>query len=179
VNITPRGRELQRDTSELGRELPVSAAEDDDAVADVVPDALQSLILDVEALLEKRGWTGAARELARGDEQYEQGHWTDAVREYYAALESALKHRLDEAGVAYPGGAALRDLAKQAASENLTSENLIPINYQAMFGFADSIRSPRSHGAGGSVEDVEVGKAEALLMGNHVRALLLYLGQRP
>jgi hypothetical protein len=29
------------------------------------------------------------------------------------------------------------------------------------------------------VEELEVGPAEALLMGNHVRALLLYLGQRP
>jgi hypothetical protein len=96
------------------------------------------------------------------------------VREYYSALESGLKHRLDEAGVEYADGAALNALAKLAAATDL-----IPVNYQALFGFADSIRSPRSHGTGAKIVEVEVGKAEALLMGNHVRALLLYLGQRP
>ncbi|HEV2771566.1 MAG TPA: hypothetical protein VGV57_01845 [Thermoleophilaceae bacterium] len=125
-------------------------------------------------MLTQRGWTGAARELARGDEQYREGHWIDAVREYYAALESGLKHGLEEGEATYAAGAALRDLAKVAASEDL-----IPTNYQALFIFADSIRSPRTHGAGATIAEVEVGKAEALLMGNHVRALLLYLGQRP
>jgi hypothetical protein len=176
VEITPSGRELQRDARQLSRDLPVNAAEDEEAGADVAPDALRELILAVEDLLAKRGWTGAARELARGDDQYRDGHWTDAVREYYAALESGLKHRLDEAGVAHADGAALRDLARLAASEDL---DLIPTNYQALFGFADTIRSPRSHGAGAKIVEVEVGKPEALLMGNHVRALLLYLGQRP
>ena len=174
VRVTPSGRELQRDLPGLGRELPTSAADDEDAGADIAPDALQELILNVEDLLAQRSWTGAARELARGDDRYRENHWIDAVREYYAALESGLKHRLDEAETAYADGAALRDLAKLAASEDL-----IPRNYQALFGFADSIRSPRSHGAGATVVEVEVGKAEALLMGNHVRALLLYLGQRP
>jgi hypothetical protein len=59
-------------------------------------------------------------------------------------------------------------LARLAADHDL-----IPVNYQAMFGFADSIRSPRSHGAGGNVEEIEIGQAEALLIGNHVRTLLL------
>jgi hypothetical protein len=154
--------------------LPVSAAEDETAGADVAPDAMRDLILNVDDLLAKRGWVGAARELSRGDAQYRDGHWTDAVREYYAALESGLKHRLDEGGVEYADGATLKDLAKVAASQDL-----VPTNYQALFGFADSIRSPRSHGAGANVVEVEVGKAEALLMGNHVRTLLLYLGQRP
>jgi hypothetical protein len=174
VQITPSGRELHRDARELSRELPINAAEDEAAGADVAPDALRDLILDVEQLLAKREWAGAARELARGDDQYRNGHWTDAVREYYAALESGLKHRLDESGATYAEGAALRDLAKLAAARDL-----IPTNYQALFGFADSIRSPRSHGAGAKVVEVEVGRAEALLMANHVRALLLYLGQRP
>jgi hypothetical protein len=174
VGITPSGRELFRDNRRLSRELPINAAEDEDAAENVAPDVLGELILDVEALLAKRGWTGAERELARGDDQYREGDWMDAVREYYAAAESGLKHRLDEAGVAYGAGVALRDLARLAASDDL-----IPVNYQALFGFADSIRSPRSHGAGANVVEVEVGKAEALLMGNHVRALLLYLGQRP
>src|SRR5687767_7598969 len=75
VKITPSGRELQRDSRELSRELPVSAAEDEEAGVDVVPDALRDLIFDVEGLLAARGWTGAARELASGDEQYAEGHW--------------------------------------------------------------------------------------------------------
>jgi len=55
------------------------------------------------------------------------------------------------------------------------------VNYDALFGFTDSIRSPRSHGAAGRAEtigEVEVGQAEALLIGNNARTLLLYLGQR-
>jgi hypothetical protein len=174
LKITPTGRELQRDARELSRQLPVNAAEDEGAGADAAADALRDVILSVEDLLAKRGWAGAARELSRGDDQYRDGHWTDAVREYYAALESGLKHRLDDGGVEYADGAALKDLARVAALHDL-----VPTNYQALFGFADSIRSPRSHGAGANVVEVEVGKAEALLMGNHVRALLLYLGQRP
>jgi hypothetical protein len=174
VSISAEGYELQRDTRALARALPVSAAEDEDAVANIAPDAMGDLIVGVEDLLKKRGWTGAMRELERGDDQYRDGHWTDAVREYYAALESGLKHRLDEAPVEYADGAALKDLAKIAATHDL-----IPTNCQALFGFADSIRSPRSHGAGANVIEVEVGKAEALLMGNHVRALMLYLGHRP
>jgi hypothetical protein len=172
--ITPSGRELHRDVRELGRHLPVNAAEDEQGGAEVASDALHDLILDVEQLLASREWLGAARELARGDDQYREGHWTDAVREYYAALESGLKHRIDESGATYAEGAALRDLAKLAASQDL-----LPTNYQALFGFADSIRSPRSHGAGAKVAEVEIGRAEALLLANHVRALLLYLGQRP
>jgi hypothetical protein len=68
----------------------------------------------------------------------------------------------------------LKDLAKQAAAEGL-----IPTNYQALSGFIDTIRSPRSHGRGSKIEEIEVGKAEALLMANHTRALLVYLGHRP
>jgi hypothetical protein len=174
VRITSSAYELQRDARRRSAELPINAAEDEVAGPDAAPDALRDLILDVEDLLTKRGWAGAARELARGDDHYRDRHWTDAVREYYSAVESGLKHRLDEHDVEYADGAALRDLAKRAASEDL-----IPTNYQALFGFADSVRSPRSHGAGAKLVEVEVGKAEALLMGNHVRALLLYLGQRP
>jgi hypothetical protein len=135
---------------------------------------LAELITSVDQLLEQRRWQGARRELRRGDSQYDAGHWVDAVSEYYSALESGLKHRLDEATASYAEKAALRDLAREAVNANL-----IPPNYQQLFGFADSIRSPRRHGAGGRVEEVEVGPAEALLMANHVHALLLYLGQRP
>ena len=174
ASITSAGYELQRNARELARELPTNAEEDESAGANVVPDALRDLILSVEDLLTRRGWEGAARELRDGDDQYGEGHWTDAVREYYRALESALKHRLDEAGATYGEGAALKDLARQAVAEGL-----IPRNYQDLYGFASSIRSPRSHGAGGKPVEVEVGRAEALLMGNHVRALILYVGQRP
>jgi hypothetical protein len=97
----------------------------------------------------------------------------NAVREYYSALESGLKYALSEAGATYDEGAALKKLASRAAEARL-----IPVNYQAFFGFADSIRSPRSHGAGPTPVEVEVGQHEALLMGNHVRAALLYLGGR-
>jgi hypothetical protein len=169
-----RGYEVQRDQRELARVLPTSAAEDEDATTRVAEDALREIILSVEDLLEQRGWTGAKRELRLGDDQYRDGHWTDAVREYYRALESGLKHRLDETGVECSEGAALNDLARLAADHDL-----IPVNYQALFGFVSSIRSPRSHGAGGKVEELELGQAEALLMGNHGRTLLLYLGQRP
>lgn len=174
VKITSIGYEVQRDARELARELPTSAADDEEATPSVAADALREVILSVEDLLEKRKWVGAARELQEGDRQYEEGHWVDAVREYYSALESGLKHRLDEAGIDYSRRAVLKDLARLVAENDL-----IPVNYQAIFTFVGSIRSPRSHGAGGQVEEVEVGQAEALLMGNHVRTLLLYLGHRP
>jgi hypothetical protein len=142
----------------LRRDLPTTAADDEEAHAAVARDALAALISSVDQLLEQRGWEGARRELARGDRQYDDGHWVDAVGEYYSALESGLKHRLDEAGTTYGDNAALRDLARAAVKANL-----LPPNYQRLFDFADSIRSPRRHGAGGQVEEVEVGPAEALL----------------
>jgi hypothetical protein len=174
ARITPEGYEVVRDQRELDRTLPTSAAEDDEAAATVAADALRDVITSTEALIEARGWSGTARELARGDDQYRDGHWKDAVGEYYSALESALKHRLDEADVEYAEKASLRDLARHAATNGL-----IPRNYQELFSFINSIRSPRSHGAGGTVEEIEIGQAEALLMGNHVRSLILYLGHRP
>jgi HEPN domain-containing protein len=163
---------LSRDETALAGALPVSAAEA--AHRAVAADALRELIRDTEQMLRDRGWESALAELSRGDRQLEKGDWVDAVREYYAALESGLKHRLDEFGAKYNERDALRDLAKHAARTGA-----IPRNYQDLFSFADSIRSPRSHGAGVKTVEVEVGPAEALLMGNHVRALLLYLGQRP
>jgi hypothetical protein len=96
------------------------------------------------------------------------------VSEYYSAVESGLKYRLAEAEVAFSDGAALQELAKVAAAHAL-----IPTNYQALFGFLDSIRSPRKHGRGPKPDSVEVGPAESLLMANHARSLLVYLGHRP
>jgi hypothetical protein len=123
-----------------------------------------------------RGEAGAnARaELRRGDDRYGEINWPDAVGEYYSALESGLKYRLSELEVKYGDTAALRDLAREAAKTNA-----FPRNYQALFEFTDSIRSPRRHGAGPTPSAVQIGPAEALLIGNHVRTLLLYLGQRP
>jgi hypothetical protein len=115
--------------------------------------------------------------LNRGDEQYADGDWINAVREYYSALESALKYALREEAVEYAEANALKKLSGQVAAKGV-----IPINYQALFGFTDSIRSPRSHGSGpvgDGVREVEIGRAEALLIGNHVRTLLVYLGHRP
>lgn len=174
ISITTRGYDLIRDEDALRRELPVSATDDEGAHIPVPRDLLIDLVTSAEALLNQRHWSGALRELARGDAQFDAQHWTDAVREYYAATESGLKHALDEDGVEYGDGAALKDLSRLAADHAL-----IPLNYQALFGFADSIRSPRSHGAGGSPTEVEVGPAEAQLMGNLARTLLVYLAQRP
>jgi hypothetical protein len=129
---------------------------------------------DLDALLLDHGWTGAATEIAAAEGQFRAKHWADAVAMFYAAVESGLKHRLDEAGVKYGDGAALRALARTAVEAMV-----IPANYQALFGFLDSIRSPRSHGAGAAPVAVEVGPAEAVLMANHARGLLLYLLQRP
>jgi hypothetical protein len=46
---------------------PSTAAEDEEAHAAVARDALAALITSVDQLLERRGWEGARRELARGD----------------------------------------------------------------------------------------------------------------
>jgi hypothetical protein len=174
VRVTPRGYDLVRDEAALRRELPTIATEDEEAHAPVAADTLSILITSVEEMLRQRGWESALRELGRGDDQYDAKHRVDAVSEYYSALESGLKHRLDEAGISYGAKATLRDLARE-----VVKAGLLPRNYQELFGFADSIRSPRRHGAGGQVEEVEIGPAEAVLLGNHVRALLLYLGHRP
>jgi hypothetical protein len=174
IRIEPAGYDLARSEDALKRELPLSATEDEDAHATIARDALDELISELDQLLASRGWEGARRELARGDTQYEDRHWVDAVSEYYSAIESGLKHRFDELGIHYGASASLRDLAREAAKADL-----IPRNYQDLFTFADSIRSPRRHGAGSSPQEVPVGPAEALLIANVARALLLYLGHRP
>ncbi len=174
LSITHEGYDLVGDEKALRQALPLDATEDIEAHAPVSGAALAEMIRSCEQLLEGRRWQSVSEELGRGDEQWTQGHWVDAVSEYYAAVESALKYRLTEGGAAYPPTAALKDLARQAAQHGL-----IPPNYQALFGFCDSIRSPRRHGRGPSIEEVEVGPAEALLLANHARALVLYLGHRP
>jgi hypothetical protein len=164
IRITPAGYSLVRNESELTATLPVTASEDEEAHAAVAPDALQKVIRSCEEMLDSRGWIAAREELSRGDSQYKDGHWVDAVREYYAALESGLKHRMDEAAVDYGDGDSLKALARVAAGADL-----IPTNYQAAFGFLDSIRSPRSHGRGSKPAEIPIGPAEALLAGNQVR----------
>ena len=127
-----------------------------------------------EQALRERGWTNALDELGRGDAGYADGRWADAVAEYYAAVESGLLYRIDEVGEKVSETKALKGLASRARELDL-----IPATYQALFGFLDSVRSPRTHGQGPRLETVEIGPAESLLMGNHARALLVYLAQRP
>ena len=177
VKITSRGYEVARDERLQRHLLPVIPSEDDDAHLAIAPDVLKDVIVTCEQLLDARGWKQARVELERGDIQFRDGDWVNALREYYAAAESALKYVLDDDSVEYGETNALRKLSGQAAKEGL-----IPANYQALFGFTDSIRSPRSHGRGpaaDTVAEVEVGQAEALLIANDVRSLLIYLGQRP
>lgn len=170
---TSQGHDLSEDPAQMDARLPLSSTHDESALLPIAPDALSDVIFSCEQLLEKRGWETALRELQAGDREFAGNNWVNAVREYYSALESGLKYALTEIGAAYSEGAALNKLATRAAEVGL-----IPVNYQAFFGFADSIRSPRSHGGGPKPVEIEVGEHEALLMGNHVRAALLYLGGR-
>jgi len=177
VKLGTQGYEALRDEALLRSKLPISVTEDEEGQIIVAPDAFREVITSCEQALQTLGWKQALTELARGDQQFKDKDWVNAVREYYAAAESGLKYALGvEADVEDEGSRALKRLAGQASRDGL-----IPANYAALFGFADSIRSPRSHGGGpraDAVGEVEVGQAEALLMGNHTRALLLYLAQR-
>lgn len=170
---TARGHQIYEDPAEMDAMLPTSATHDENALLPVAPDALSDVIWSCKQLLENRGWETALRELEAGDREYADSNWINAVREYYRALESGLKYALTEIGATYDEGAALKKLASRAAETGL-----IPVNYQAFLGFADSIRSPRSHGGGPTPVEIEVGQHEALLMANHVRTALLYLGGR-
>lgn len=171
LRLTSEGVRVTTDPNELAKTLPVSGTEDDEGAEQIVADAMRTLIFDVEQLLEARGWSEALAELKEGDDAFAYERWRDAVREYYRAAESGLKYRLAEADATFADSTALRKLAALAVQHDL-----IPPNYQDMFGFLDSIRSPRSHGGGPKPKPVPVGRNEALLMGNHARALLLYLG---
>lgn len=172
-SVTTRGLEVAENPALLQVQLPITPTHDEVALLPVASDALSNVIWSCEQLLEQRGWETALRELEAGDREYADENWVNAVREYYSALESGLKYALSDNGTTYSDGAALNKLAARAAEAGL-----IPVNYQAFFGFADSIRSPRSHGGGPKPVEIEVGQHEALLMGNHVRAALLYLGGR-
>lgn len=170
---TAAGNVLAEDPAGMDAKLPTSPTHDESALLAVAPDALSEVIWSCTQLLEQRGWDTALNELEGGDREYAEGNWVNSVREYYRALESGLKYALADANATYSEGAALNKLATRAAEVGL-----IPVNYQAFFGFADSIRSPRSHGGGPKPVEIEVGEHEALLMGNHARAALLYLGGR-
>jgi len=170
---TARGHDVYEDPAQMDEQLPITPTHDETVLLPVTSDVLSTVIWSCEQLLEARGWENALSDLAAGDREYANKNWVNAVREYYSALESGLKYALTEVGATYSDGAALNKLATRAADVGL-----IPPNYQAFFGFTDSIRSPRSHGAGPKPVEIEVGEHEALLMGNHVRAALLYLGGR-
>lgn len=173
LRLTHSGYDLARDEEQLRRVFPRTPTEDERAHARVVPDVMQELITSCDGLLRERGWTNAQDELSRGDSRHKEGNWPDAVSEYYSAVESGLRYRIHDAGEAVSEGAALKDLARRAAELGL-----IPANYQEPFGFLNSIRSPRKHGRGPRAIAVDVGPAESLLMANHARALLVYLGHR-
>jgi hypothetical protein len=170
---TARGHQLYEDPAQIDDHLPMTPTHDDNALLPVAPDALSEVIWSCKQLLEQRGWETALRELESGDRECANRNWVNAVRQYYSALESGLKYALTEIGATYDDGAAIKKLATRAGEVGL-----IPLNYQAFFGFADSIRSPRSHGGGPAPVEIEVGQHEAQLMGNHVRAALLYVGGR-
>jgi hypothetical protein len=174
VALRQAGYDLARDEEALRRAFPRDASEDEHAHTAVVPDVVTELVTSVGQALRSRGWSSALDELARGDARYRESRWADAVGEYYSAIESGLRYRIDEAGATVAEGAALETLAKRAGELDL-----IPTNYQALFGFIGSIRSPRRHGRGPRPVEVPVGPAEALLMANHARALLVYLAHRP
>jgi hypothetical protein len=174
VKLRSRGRDLLDDPRLMREMLPVSATEDEDAHAVVAPDALRQVIRSCEQMLEHRGWESALDELLKADNEYTDGDWVNAVRDYYAALESGLKYALHAEGASFSKSIALGKLAGRAAAAGL-----IPEAYKPLFVFPDTIRSPRSHGAGPAGREVEIGQAEALLIGNLVRAQLLYLGNRP
>jgi hypothetical protein len=176
LKLTSDGYSTLKDERLLRTKLPVNATEDEEAHAHVAPDALRQVITSCEQMLEQNGWRTALTNIRNADNEYADGNWVNAVRDYYAALESGLKFALHEEGATYGEGNALKKLAARSAQTGL-----IPANYQPLFAFTDSIRSPRSHGAGPNepVAPVEIGQAEALLIGNLVRSLLLYVGNRP
>lgn len=128
LRITSEGVRVASDPREVARTLPVSSTEDDEGTAQLVADAMGQLILDVEQLLGERGWAEALRELREGDDAFAEGRWRDAVREYYRAVESALKYRLAETSIVHSDSAALRKLASLAVEHEL-----VPSNYQALF----------------------------------------------
>jgi HEPN domain-containing protein len=176
VKLTSHGRDVLDDSRLMQRQLPVTSTEDDEAHAVVAPDALGQVIRSCEEMLEHRGWENALDELRKADNEYRDGDWVNAVRDYYSTLESGLKYALHEEGKSYSEKNALSKLAGRAAAAGL-----IPEAYKMVFSSVDAIRSPRSHGAGPKPPEkmVEVGQAEALLIGNLARSLLLYVGNRP
>ena len=140
----------------------------------MVAEVLPELITSCEQLLRDRGWTNALDELRRGDSEFRESHWVNAVGEYYVATESALKYRLTEAGVEY-----FANSWSARPQHGSQPERLIPGTTSSCSGSSTSIRSPRRHGQGPDPQTVDVGQAEALLMGNHARSLIVYLGHHP
>jgi hypothetical protein len=115
VALTPAGYELARDEDALRRTFPRTATEDEEAHVTIVPDVLSNVITSCEQMLRDRAWTSSLDELGRGDARYAEKNWSDAVSEYYSAVESGLRYLIDEAGEEVGEGVALETLAKRAA----------------------------------------------------------------
>ncbi len=174
ATIRSEGQRLVDDEDAMKAGLPVNRTEDTYSGVAVSPDVIKPLIMSCEQMLQERGWITALDELKRGDRKFDARDWDGAVKEYYRALESGLKYALHEEDVEVAETRALRKLAGRAVDAAI-----VPNSYQALFGFIDQIRSPVSHGGGPAPPaPIEIGHAEALLMGNHVRAALVYLGER-
>jgi hypothetical protein len=96
VQLTSRGRDLLDDARLMRSLLPVTPTEDEEAHEQVAADALRKVIMSCEQMLERRGWQSALEELRKADNEYTDGDWVNAVRDYYAALESGFKFALHE-----------------------------------------------------------------------------------
>lgn len=138
----------------------------------VTHDILHDLHTNLDQIINALNWDSVKAELTEGNSRLSKKDYVGAVKDYYSALESAIKYRLTTASIPFGSGASLRDLTSA-----LEKNGLIPRNYKNVFDFVNSIRSPRSHGLGTNAEVVSIHEKEALLMKHHVSALIVYLAQ--
>lgn len=138
----------------------------------VTHDILRDLHTNLDQILNTLKWDSVKSEFNEGNTRLSKKDYAGAVKDYYSALESAIKYKLTSSNVQFGSGASLKDLTSA-----LEKSGLIPRNYKHVFDFVNSIRSPRSHGLGTSTEVVTIHEKEALLMKNHVSSLIVYLAQ--
>lgn len=160
-----------RTETDFNNKFPTNNDESGD-YAKVTHDILNGLHTNLHQLLINLKWENARIELIEGDERLAKKDYVGAVKDYYSALESAIKYRLTSANIAFSTGSSLKDLTSA-----LEKNGLIPRNYKNIFDFVNSIRSPRSHGLGTGTDIVQVHEKEAVLMKNHVASTIVYLAQ--